>query len=355
MSGMQLQNIVKHYPGNIDLTIKEFSLDVAPGEFIVLVGPSGCGKSTVLRIIAGLIEHTKGDIMIAGKKVSHLASKDRDVSMVFQNYALFPHMTVRDNLAFGMKIRKEKKDYIKSRLDEVADILQLRDLLDKRPSQLSGGQRQRVALGRAMVRNPKVFLFDEPLSNFDAKLRGSMRREILEFHRNVKGMMVYVTHDQLEAMTMANRIVVLDEGVIQQVGTPDDIYERPINLFVAGFIGTPPMNFIEGEIVDGKFISPNLSIPLSSDFKAGKVTLGIRAEDIYRESHEWQGIRTEAFSGIVRNKELLGDCVLVEISLGSICVLAKFKRDGKMEINETVNIVFDTEKIHLFDENGYSI
>ena len=261
MASVKLNNIKKVF-GKDTLVIPDITLDVIAGEFLVLVGPSGCGKSTILRMIAGLEEPTMGKIHIGDRNVTNLPPKDRNIAMVFQNYALYPHMNVFNNLAFGLKIRKIHRDEINKRVQTAAEILKIEDLLDRKPKELSGGQRQRVALGRAIVRKPKVFLFDEPLSNLDAKLRIEMRAEIKKLHKELGTTMIYVTHDQVEAMTMGDRIVILNQGVIQQVGTPMEVYRNPENIFVAGFIGSPPMNLISGMIKNRKFKNEFLSINL---------------------------------------------------------------------------------------------
>ena len=248
MASLTLKNITKRYAGNV-LAVSDFNLEIKDKEFIILVGPSGCGKSTTLRMIAGLEEITDGELYIGDKLVNDVAPKDRDIAMVFQNYALYPHMTVFENMAFGLKLRKTPKDEIKRRVEEAARILDIEHLLDRKPKALSGGQRQRVALGRAIVREPKVFLLDEPLSNLDAKLRAQMRTELAKLHKRIGTTFIYVTHDQTEAMTMADRIVVMKDGLIQQVDTPTKLYDSPANKFVAGFIGSPQMNFIEGVLL----------------------------------------------------------------------------------------------------------
>ena len=247
MASLSLKHIYKKYPGGVT-AVSDFSLEIKDKEFLILVGPSGCGKSTTLRMIAGLEEITEGELFIGDRLVNDIAPKDRDIAMVFQNYALYPHMTVFDNMAFGLKLRKTPKEEIKRRVEEAARILDITHLLDRRPKALSGGQKQRVALGRAIVREPKVFLLDEPLSNLDAKLRAAMRTEITKIHKKIGTTFVYVTHDQVEAMTMATRIVVMKDGIIQQVDTPQNLYDLPVNIFVAGFIGTPQMNFINSTL-----------------------------------------------------------------------------------------------------------
>ena len=264
MASLSLKNIYKKYDNGF-CAVTDFNLEVADKEFVVFVGPSGCGKSTTLRMIAGLEDITEGEFYIGDRLVNDVEPKDRDIAMVFQSYALYPHMTVFDNMAFALKLRKVPKDEIKAKVEEAAKILGLEELLDRKPKALSGGQRQRVALGRAIVRSPKVFLMDEPLSNLDAKLRSNMRAEIIKIHNTLGATTIYVTHDQTEAMTMADRIVVMKKGVVQQVGSPKDIYDHPENLFVAGFIGAPTMNFMRGKVVEGNFVTKgggNIEIPV---------------------------------------------------------------------------------------------
>ena len=285
MASIKFENIKKIYePDNV--VVKEFSLNIEDGEFVVLVGPSGCGKSTLLRMIAGLETPTEGNILIDDKIVNTIAPKDRNVAMVFQNYALYPHMSVFENLAFGLRLRKFNKVDIRERVYKAAEILKITSLLGRKPKQLSGGERQRIALGRAIVRDPSVFLFDEPLSNLDAKLRVHMRAEIKKLHQQLKTTMVYVTHDQVEAMTIGDRIIILNDGIIQQIGTPLEVYKNPANIFVAGFIGSPPMNFIPGELSDNVFSFNNLKMKLTKAMiqesvkGTKKMVVGIRPEDI---------------------------------------------------------------------------
>ena len=312
MSNVQLKNINKIYDGNVH-AVHDFNLDIADKEFIVFVGPSGCGKSTTLRMIAGLEEITTGELYIDGVLVNNVAPKDRNIAMVFQSYALYPQMTVEQNMSYSLKLHKVPKEEIKRRVEEAARVLGLTDLLKRKPKALSGGQRQRVALGRAIVRNPKVFLMDEPLSNLDAKLRVQMRSEISRIHNDVGATTIYVTHDQVEAMTMASRIVVMSAGYVQQIGTPTEIYENPDNMFVAGFIGTPPMNFIHGVVTDdgkGLRVSDEVCIPLSAEhqkilapWKGMKVVYGIRPEHLMKVDDPKKAV----FSGEVTILELLGD------------------------------------------------
>lgn len=297
MASIEVKNLKKQYPGAANATIKSADLFFNDKEFIVLVGPSGCGKSTLLRMIAGLEEITSGDLFIDNQRVNDISPKDRDISMVFQNYALYPHMTVYDNMAFGLQLRKVPKNIIDEKVRNAAKILGIEPLLDRKPKDMSGGQRQRVAIGRSIVREPKVFLFDEPLSNLDAKLRVQMRTEIKRLHRQLDATMVYVTHDQIEAMTMGDRIVIMKDGIIHQFDTPMNVFNEPINRFVAGFIGSPSMNFLEGEIVmqDGlKFISQDVVFGIPEIYKEKlvkyvdkKVTFGFRPEYIYDKATEF--------------------------------------------------------------------
>ena len=328
MASLSLKNICKVYPNGFE-AVKDFNLEVEDQEFIIFVGPSGCGKSTTLRMIAGLEEISSGEFYIDGKLMNDVEPKDRDIAMVFQNYALYPHMTVFDNMAFGLKLRKVPKDEIKRKVEEAAKILDLEKLLDRKPKALSGGQRQRVAMGRAIVRNPKVFLMDEPLSNLDAKLRVQMRSEIASLHNRLKATIIYVTHDQTEAMTLGTRIVVLKDGVIMQVDSPQKLYNEPNNLFVAGFIGSPQMNFIdtkckvEGDKVSLTFDNTTIVLPPAKAKKLadagcnGKtVVMGIRPEDIGDSEIEIEAHQDCAFEADVTGYELLGSEVLLYFKVG---------------------------------------
>ncbi|HRE87901.1 MAG TPA: sn-glycerol-3-phosphate ABC transporter ATP-binding protein UgpC, partial [Myxococcota bacterium] len=320
-----LERVVKRYEGGV-VAVKAIDLAIKSGEFVVLVGPSGCGKTTTLRMIAGLEDITEGTLKIGDRVMNDVAPRDRDIAMVFQSYALYPHMTVRENMAFGLELRKMEKSEIARRVNEAAKVLGLGDLLDRKPKALSGGQRQRVAMGRAIVRQPSVFLFDEPLSNLDAKLRVQMRLEIASLHRRVGATMVYVTHDQVEAMTLADRIAVMSMGELQQCDTPMDVYLKPKNKFVAGFIGSPAMNFIDGELttVDGRlaFTCPGLTLPLSADHAArlssrnvsGKVTLGVRPQHLHRGADGGSGEGVVG-SGRVIHVELMGTESFVHLEL----------------------------------------
>jgi multiple sugar transport system ATP-binding protein len=370
IAAVVFENVKKHYEKNQDPTIQEFSLSVAKGEFVVLVGPSGCGKSTLLRLLAGLIPHTSGKMFIGDRDVTAVSPKERDVAMVFQNYALFPHMTVFENIAFGLRIRKWSSSAIDTAVHKAAKVLQIDTVLDKKPAQLSGGQRQRVALGRALVREPKVFLFDEPLSNLDAKLRGTMRREIVDFHREVGAATIYVTPDQLEAMSMADRIVVLDRGVVQQIGTPYDIYRRPCNLFVAEFVGSPSINLIEGQLErqanETVWRSAGLKLALPQTITerlgkgtefAGKVTLGVRPEDIRMLADDDPSGNSfgEDFHSEVLDIELLGDDELLLLSCQGQQLRMKTKVRRPIARGESLRIGIDVHRVHLFGAQGRSM
>lgn len=347
MPEVKIQHLDKIYDGGVQ-AVYDFNLDVADGEFIVLVGPSGCGKSTTLRMVAGLEDITAGKLLIDGKDCTTLPPKDRDIAMVFQNYALYGHMTIYENMAFSLTLRKEKKEIIHRKVMAAAEILDLKTQLNKKPRQLSGGQRQRVAMGRAIVRNPKVFLFDEPLSNLDAKLRGSMRREILLLHKKLHATMMYVTHDQTEALTLADRIVCMSMGHVQQIGKPIELYEQPANTFVATFIGLPPMNMFEGKIQNGKFVSELFEYPLSDKQKAvlnayegEQVILGVRPENVTRNGH----IKLH-----VTNNENLGMNTLVHGKVGGVKnIVCKFAEWCTYKHGDEIEIGFDEEMMHFFE------
>lgn len=347
MATVCLKNVRKVFD-ETTVAVSDFSLEVADGEFVVLVGPSGCGKSTTLRMIAGLEEATDGEIFIDEILANPLPPKDRDIAMVFQNYALYPHMTVYENLAFGLKLRKIAKDEIDERVRDAADILGIGDLLDRRPAALSGGQRQRVAVGRAIVRKPKVFLFDEPLSNLDARLRVQMRTEISKLHTQLDATMIYVTHDQVEAMTMGDRLVVMDAGEIQQVGAPVDLYHNPGNRFVAGFIGSPAMNFVDGRVIQHEglvFDAEDLKVHLPDRFGVSvdrNVTLGIRPEHIRCEA------KTDVMA-TVDVVEPMGSETYVYLSVDDQQMVARLPGDRYPRVGERVGVVFDVDAIHLFD------
>lgn len=344
MASVRLQAVKKAYVKD-QLIVKNFDLEINDGEFIVLVGPSGCGKSTVLRMIAGLEEITAGEIFIDDKIVNDLPPKDRDIAMVFQNYALYPHMNVFKNLAFGLKLRKYPAQEINDRVKKAADILEIGQYLEKKPKELSGGERQRVALGRAIVRNPKVFLFDEPLSNLDAKLRVQMRAEIKKLHRELKTTMIYVTHDQVEAMTMGDRIVILKDGLIQQVGSPLDVYLHPANKFVGSFIGSPPMNFIDGTIDKGAFIAPGINIDLMEETElvdGFEVSLGIRPEDI--------AINQGNIAATAVVSEPLGNETIIHARVGEAPVVVKNPALTILRTGDKITLQFKLDKIILFDK-----
>ena len=335
--------------------IPHFDLGIKDHEFMVMVGPSGCGKSTALRMIAGLEEVSGGTIEIDHRVVNDVPPKDRDIAMVFQSYALYPHMSVRENLEFGLKIRKTPREEMDRRVAEAARTLNITEFLDRKPKQLSGGQRQRVALGRAIVRQPKVFLFDEPLSNLDAKLRVQMRAEISKLQKNLKTTTVYVTHDQVEAMTMGDRIAVMSRGELQQVGTPLEVYEQPANLFVASFIGTPPMNFVPATLADGAVVASGFRMPVPAAFRAGaagqdgkKVVLGIRPENLREAAREGVG-ETVPVTANVEFVEPLGHEVIVHGRVGDELLIAKVDPHRAPAMGATVPLVIEVEAAHLFD------
>ena len=362
MASLSLTNVCKVYPNGFE-AVKDFSLEVEDQEFIIFVGPSGCGKSTTLRMIAGLEEISGGTLKIGDRVVNDVEPKDRDIAMVFQNYALYPHMTVFDNMAFGLKLRKVPKDEIKKKVEEAAKILDLEKLLDRKPKALSGGQRQRVAMGRAIVRNPKVFLMDEPLSNLDAKLRVQMRSEIASLHNRLKATIIYVTHDQTEAMTLGTRIVVLKDGVIMQVDSPQKLYNEPNNLFVAGFIGSPQMNFIdavckvEGERVTLNFEKTSVVLPpakakklIDGGYNGKTVVMGIRPEDIGDSQIEIEAHKDAVFETDVTGYELLGSEVLLYFNVAGTAMTAKVDSRTTARMGDHITLAIDPEKIHCFDK-----
>ena len=363
MASLSLKNIFKVYPNGFE-AVKDFNLEVEDKEFIIFVGPSGCGKSTTLRMIAGLEEISSGELIIDGKVMNDVEPKDRDIAMVFQNYALYPHMSVYDNMAFGLKLRKVPTDEIDKMVKEAAKILDLTQLLDRKPKALSGGQRQRVAMGRAIVRNPKVFLMDEPLSNLDAKLRVQMRVEIAKLHKRLETTIIYVTHDQTEAMTLGTRIVVMKDGVIQQVDTPQNLYEKPANLFVAGFMGSPQMNFldatvkVEGDVAKLCFAGKEIPLPPAKSKKLieggydGKiVTFGIRPEDIYDSQMYIESSPQSVFESTVKVYELLGAEVYLYFDLEEFPITARVDPRTTSRPGDTVKFAMDVEKIHVFDKD----
>ncbi|MBI5554886.1 MAG: sn-glycerol-3-phosphate ABC transporter ATP-binding protein UgpC [Elusimicrobia bacterium] len=340
--------------------VKDFNLKIKDKEFCIFVGPSGCGKTTTLRMVAGLEDVTEGEIYIGDALVNNVQPKDRNIAMVFQNYALYPHMTVFNNMAFGLKLRKMPKNEIKARVEEAAEILSITHLLNRKPKALSGGQRQRVAVGRAIVRRPKVFLFDEPLSNLDAKLRVQMRTEIKKIHRKLEATIIYVTHDQIEAMTMGDRIVVMKDGLIQQIADPLTLYDQPVNKFVAGFIGSPPMNFITGAVVkkaDGLYLEESkLSLKINSpisDLLAHcvdqKVVFGLRPEDIYDKFFARSIPGCCPVKMKVEVIEPMGSEIYVHLSSGNSMFLAKLDSHVKAEVEKDLEVVFNMNKIHIFD------
>ncbi|MGJ9459804.1 ABC transporter ATP-binding protein [Oceanobacillus sp. CF4.6] len=352
MAEILFENVNKEYDDNV-IAVKDFNLSIKDKEFIVFVGPSGCGKSTTLQMIAGLDEVTKGSIYINGKRINDLPSKDRDIAMVFQNYALYPHFTVYENMAIGLKLRKMKKEIIDQRVKHAATILGLENYLERKPKALSGGQRQRVALGRAMVRDARVFLMDEPLSNLDAKLRVQMRSVITKLHKTLQTTTIYVTHDQTEAMTMATRIVVMKDGVIQQVDSPKEIYDNPENVFVGSFIGTPPMNFITGIIEDEKIKIEFASFPITeeklstlrkNEYQHEKVILGIRPENISLSTKHDVIIPVK-----VNLSELLGSEIVLHSEIDGQTVIVREEADYNINIGEVITVGFDFKDVHFFD------
>jgi multiple sugar transport system ATP-binding protein len=359
MAEVVLKNVVKIFPNGVR-AVSDVNLEIQDKEFVVLVGPSGCGKSTTLRMVAGLEEISDGTISIGDRVVNEVAPKDRNIAMVFQNYALYPHMDVFTNMAFGLKLRKFPKDQIKQRVDKAADILGITNLLERKPKQLSGGQRQRVAVGRAIVRDPEVFLFDEPLSNLDAKLRVTMRAELSKLQHQLETTMIYVTHDQVEAMTMGDRIVIMKDGFIQQVGAPLEVYDHPQNEFVAGFIGSPPMNFFKAKLVKANgtmsvdMAGFTLKIPEDyTSFYEGylnkDVTFGIRPEDIADEYEEERRGIWENATAVVEVIEPLGAEIILELAKGDHTFLARVNPHSKSRLNQEVTLYFDMVKMHLFD------
>jgi multiple sugar transport system ATP-binding protein len=359
MATMNLTHVNKKYANNPNYSVKDFNLDIKDKEFIVFVGPSGCGKSTTLRMIAGLEDITDGDLLIDDNRMNDVAPKDRDIAMVFQNYALYPHMTVFDNMAFGLKLRKMKKDEIKRRVEEAGEILGLTELLDRKPADMSGGQRQRVAMGRAIVRDAKVFLMDEPLSNLDAKLRVSMRAEIAKIHQRVGATTIYVTHDQTEAMTLADRIVIMNAGEIQQVGTPIELYNEPANKFVAGFIGSPAMNFCDVEYKDGVITNANgltLELPEGKQkmlddqgYNGKKLTFGIRPEDISTENIALDTYPKTALKATISVAELLGAESILYLETHGTEFVAKVDARDFRKSGEEIEVAFNMNKAHFFD------
>ena len=363
MASLSLKHIYKKYPGGVT-AVSDFCLEIQDKEFVIFVGPSGCGKSTTLRMIAGLEEITEGELYIGDKLMNDIAPKDRDIAMVFQNYALYPHMTVFENMAFGLKLRKTPKEEIKRRVEEAAEILGITHLLDRKPKAMSGGQKQRVALGRAIVRNPKVFLLDEPLSNLDAKLRATMRTELTKIHKRVGTTFVYVTHDQVEAMTMATRIVVMKDGLIQQVDSPQTLYDKPVNMFVAGFIGTPQMNFINATLEkkdDGTYIcfegnslrlpDEKAANPVLNDYIGKEVVAGIRPECIHDEPIYLETMKENVIDVNVDITELMGAEIYLYIAIGEQNAIAKVSSRSQARAGDTIQVAIEANRIHLFDKD----
>ncbi len=365
MVEMALKHVYKKYDNAENYSVTDFNLDIADREFIVFVGPSGCGKSTTLRMIAGLEDISEGELWIGDKVMNDVAPKDRDIAMVFQNYALYPHMTVYDNMAFGLKLRKYDKTEIKKRVENAADILGLAEYLDRKPAALSGGQRQRVALGRAIVRDAKVFLMDEPLSNLDAKLRVAMRAEIAKLHQRLSTTTIYVTHDQTEAMTMADRIVIMKDGFIQQIGSPKEVYDTPKNVFVAGFIGSPAMNFFnvtlnKGIISDGGGLS--LRIPegrnkvlVEKGYEGKQLIFGIRPEDINSEEVVLQASPETTVKSEVVVSELLGAESMLYTKVGETEFVSKVDARDFHRPGEMIDLAFNISKAHFFDKDSEEV
>jgi len=371
MASLSLKGIYKRFPGGV-VAVSDFTMDIKDKEFIILVGPSGCGKSTTLRMVAGLEEISEGELFIGERLVNDVAPKDRDIAMVFQNYALYPHMTVFENMAFGLKLRKVPKDQIKKLVDEAAKILDIAHLLDRKPKALSGGQRQRVALGRAIVRDPQVFLLDEPLSNLDAKLRAQMRTELSKLHKKLGTTFIYVTHDQIEAMTMGDRIVVMKDGYIQQIDSPMNLYANPVNKFVAGFIGSPQMNFIESKLLmlNGKYTVEfgsedtkttrgrkfYVEVPVAKcDDEALKpylnkdVLLGIRPENISDEEVDVSAAKTGVIEATVDVTEMMGAETYLYLTCEQFPMTVRVSSRSQARPQDVVKLAIDSNKIHLFD------
>ena len=349
MASVKIANVKKNF-GTVKV-IHGVDIDIADGEFVVLVGPSGCGKSTLLRMVAGLEEVSGGEIYIGSREVSRLRARDRDIAMVFQNYALYPHMTVLENMGFALKLKKAAQQEMADKVAKAASILGLENLLDRFPRQLSGGQRQRVAMGRAIVRDPQVFLFDEPLSNLDAKLRVQMRGEIRALHRRIGTTTIYVTHDQVEAMTMADKIVVLHDGLVEQIGSPLELYDRPANVFVAGFIGSPAMNFIDGRVENGAFRTPSgLVLPLPESFPAEKfastdLVYGVRPEHIRASTGD--GIQ-----GVVDFVEGTGSEIYARLNCSGQLISCLFRERINIQYSQSIGIAIDPSTIHLFEKSS---
>lgn len=361
MASVSLQSLVKSY-GNALYAVKGIDLEIKDKEFVVLIGPSGCGKTTTLRMVAGLESISGGDILIGGKVVNDVHARDRDIAMVFQNYALYPHMSVFENIAFGLQVRKHKKADIEIKVKNAAQILGIGDYLHRKPKELSGGQRQRVAMGRAIVRDPQVFLFDEPLSNLDAKLREKMRTEIKRIHQSVQATTIYVTHDQVEAMTLADRIVMMNHGKIEQIGTPDDLYYRPASQFVAGFIGNPQMNFFECQVEGNNaevqlHLATGITLSLPAGlrarclaYKGEKIILGIRPENLCLASPPTE--TKNGFSAIIEVVEPLGPDTLVYFRVGEVSACARVEPRAPVKVGEQACFTANMDQIYLFDRQS---
>ena len=373
MASLALKGIFKRYPGGV-IAVSDFTMNIKDKEFIILVGPSGCGKSTTLRMIAGLEEITEGELFIGERLVNDVAPKDRDIAMVFQNYALYPHMSVFENMAFGLKLRKVPKDEIKKLVDEAAKILDIQHLLDRKPKALSGGQRQRVALGRAIVRDPQVFLLDEPLSNLDAKLRAQMRTELSKLHKKLGTTFIYVTHDQIEAMTMGDRIVVMKDGYIQQIDSPINLYSYPVNKFVAGFIGSPQMNFIESKLLkqDGKYMvefgsedsktargrkfyveipASKADNPALEAYIDKELILGVRPENIHDEDMFLSNAKTGVIEAVIDVAEMMGAETYLYLTCEDIPLTVRVSSRSQARPLDTIKLAIDPNNIHLFDKD----
>ena len=362
MAEISLKNVNKIYPNKVH-AVKDFNIEIKDKEFIIFVGPSGCGKSTTLRMIAGLEDISEGTLKIDGKVMNDVEPKDRDIAMVFQNYALYPHMTVYENMAFALKLRKVPKDEIDKKVREAATILGLEDLLNRKPKALSGGQRQRVAMGRAIVRNPKVFLMDEPLSNLDAKLRVQMRLEIAKLHEKLGATIIYVTHDQTEAMTLGTRIVVMKDGVVQQIDTPQNLYNNPCNMFVAGFIGSPQMNFLDALVhVDGQDVTLEVEghilkvcddkkkALIDGNYNGQKVVLGIRPEDVHLASEPFDTSSDNVIKTKIKAYELLGAEVFLYFDVDEVMVTSRVNPGTELRTGDEATFALDMSKVHLFDK-----
>ena len=368
MASLSLRHIYKKYPGGVT-AVSDFNLEIKDKEFLVFVGPSGCGKTTTLRMIAGLEEITEGELFIGDRLVNDVAPKDREIAMVFQNYALYPHMSVFENMSFGLKLNKVPKEKIKRLVEEAARILDITHLLDRKPKALSGGQKQRVALGRAIVREPKVFLLDEPLSNLDAKLRAAMRTELTKLHKRVGTTFIYVTHDQVEAMTMATRIVVMKDGIIQQVDTPQALYDYPCNMFVAGFLGTPQMNFINGTLVKKgddvyfnfqdvslKFPADKANAPEIADYIGKEVVVGLRPEAISDAADVVEANPDHSFEVNVDVTELMGAEIYLYLKVGDpenepTSLIARVSSRSQSRAGDKIKVAFDMSRFHIFDKD----